>query len=447
MRAGNQTARLTGLAALVLCLCSGASAADPLTLAAAMQRAADDTPGAVADRAKQRATQARYERARTDQWPELSIAGGATLGTGNVVAGGLFQPSGFASVSGPPTAVELAPGFQGLAGVSLSWDVLRLLARIHETDAALARRKLADVTFTAQRHARAMAAGLAWLDASRATAAVEVARADVERAGRLLRVADALAGSGIRPGVEHALAAAELALSEQRLARAVGQADAAQARMAALLGDASPTPRALGAPPASPAPPSARGDHPSVTVMRTTVGELDERVRVARAAFLPRLELAAAGWVRAGNWPPGASIEVAPNWAVGVVIDVPLLDLASRAADVRAARADSDEARARLEVVELQVKGQLAEAQALLDAARNVEAHSAAVVDAAEAARSQAIARFEAGLIDVTLVATTQTRLREAELGALTAQFDVLSTALARDYALGDLSDWMGAKP
>jgi outer membrane protein TolC len=181
--------------------------------------------------------------------------------------------------------------------------------------------------------------------------------------------------------------------------------------------------------------------------MRTSMGELDERVRVARAAFFPRVELAAAGWVRAGNWPPGESIEAAPNWAVGVVVDVPLLDLASRAADLRAARADGDEARARLEGVELEVRGQLGEAQALLDAARKAEAQGAAVVDAAEAARSQAIARFEAGLIDVTLVATTQTRLREAELGALTAQFDVLSTALARDYALGDLSDWMGAKP
>jgi outer membrane protein TolC len=413
----------------------------------AMQRAADETPAAVADRARQRAAQARYERVRTETWPDLSIAGGATLGTGNVVSGGLFQPSGFASVAGPPAAVELAPGFQGMAGVTLSWDVLRLLVRIRETDAALVRRRAADVSLAAQRHARAMGAGLAWLDASRTAAATDVARTDVERAGQVLRVAEALAGAGVRPGVEHALAAAELALSEQRLARANGQADAAQARLAALLGDSSTAPRALGAPPVPPAAPSGREGHPNVRVMRTTVGEVDERVRVAQAAFLPRLELAAAGWVRAGNWPPGASIEVAPNWAVGVVVDVPLLDFASRAADLRAARADGDEARARLEVVELEVRGQLGEAQALLAAARRAEAQSSAVVAAVEAARNQALARFEAGLIDVTLVAASQTRLQEAELGALTARFDVLSTALARDYALGDLSDWMGAKP
>jgi outer membrane protein TolC len=245
------------------------------------------------------------------------------------------------------------------------------------------------------------------------------------------------------------LANAELALSEQRLARAEGQAGAARARMAALIGapSSSPAADALGAPPAAPAAPSGRDGHPDLKVLRATVGELDERVRAARAGFLPRLEVAAAGWVRAGNWPPNASAEVAPNWAVGVVVDVPLLDIASRAADVRAAQADAEEARARLQGVELEVSGQLGEAQALLEAARKAQAQSAAVVQAAEAARGQALGRFEAGLIDVTLVATAQARLREAELGALTAQFDVLSTALARDYALGDLRDWMGAKP
>lgn len=181
--------------------------------------------------------------------------------------------------------------------------------------------------------------------------------------------------------------------------------------------------------------------------MRATIGELEERVRAARAGFLPRLELAAAGWVRAGNWPPNGGMDVAPNWAIGMVVDIPLLDLASRAADVRSAEADADEARARLEGVELEVRGQLGEANALLEAARKAEAQSAVVVQAAGAARDQAIGRFEAGLIDVTLVATAQARLREAELGALMAEFEVLSSALARDYALGDLGDWMGTKP
>lgn len=416
-------------------------------MAAAMHRAANQTPGAAADRARQSAAKARYERARTDLWPDLSVAGGATVGTGNVVAGGLFQPSGFASVSGPPTDVELAPGLQGMAGVAVSWDVLRLLVRIRETDAALARRRAADESVIAQRHARAMAAGLAWLNAVRAAAAIEVARADVERAGRLVRVAEALAAAGVRPDVEHALAAAELALAEQRLARAEGQSGAARARMAVSLGEVPANPYALGAPPAAPGPPSNRDGHPNARVMRATIGELEERVRAARAGFLPRLELAAAGWVRAGNWPPNGGMDVAPNWAIGMVVDIPLLDLASRAADVRSAEADADEARARLEGVELEVRGQLGEANALLEAARKAEAQSAVVVQAAGAARDQAIGRFEAGLIDVTLVATAQARLREAELGALMAEFEVLSSALARDYALGDLGDWMGTKP
>jgi outer membrane protein TolC len=334
-----------------------------------------------------------------------------------------------------------------MTGVAFRWDVLRLLVRIRDADAALARRKRVDASVTMQRQARSMAAGLSWLDAARTAAAMDVAHADLERGRRLLSVAEALVGAGVRPGVERSLAVSEVALAEQRLARAEGQAAAARARLAVLLGDSSPNAYVLGAPPAAAAPASAREIHPSVRAMRATLEELDERARSARAGFAPRLELAAAGWLRAGNWPPDAGRDVAPNWAAGVVVEVPLFDIASHAADVRGAQADSDEARASLEAVKLEVIGQLREAEALLEAARKTDAQGEAVVQAAHAASDQAIARFEAGLIDVTLVATTQTRAREAELEALTAQFDVLSAALARDYARGDLSDWMGAKP
>jgi outer membrane protein TolC len=413
----------------------------------AMRRAADEAPSAVADRATRRATQARYERARSELWPDLSLAGGATVGTGNVVAGGLFQPAGFPAVSGPPTEVRLGPGFQAMTGVAVRWDVLGLLVRIREADAALARRRRADASVIVQRQGRAMAAGLAWLEAARSAATIDVARGDLERGERLLSVAKALADAGVRPDVERSVAAAEVALAEQRLARAEGQAAAARARLAVLLGDSSLGASALGAPPAAPTPASAREAHPSVRAMQSSVEELNARARAARAGFAPRLELAAAGWLRAGNWPPDAGMTVAPNWAAGVVVEVPLFDIAAQSADVRAAQADSDEGRARLDAVKLEVIGQLAEAQALLEAARKSEAYSAAVVQAAHAASNQAIARFEAGLIDVTLVATTQTRAREAELEALTAQFDVLSTALTRDYAIGDVSRWMGVRP
>jgi outer membrane protein TolC len=213
------------------------------------------------------------------------------------------------------------------------------------------------------------------------------------------------------------------------------------------MGESRPSFHELGAPPEQPLPVSAPELHPSVRAQRSTLKEATARLAAARAAFLPRLELAAAAWMRAGNWPSGAAMEVAPNWAVGVILDVPLIERARQAADARAAAAEKDAAQARLEGMTVDVAGQLAEAEALLEAARRAEAQSKDVVSAAQGAHDQAIARFEAGLIDVTLVATTQTRAREAELAALSAHFDVLSTALARDYARGDLSLWMGGKP
>jgi outer membrane protein TolC len=277
-------------------------------------------------------------------------------------------------------------------------------------------------------------------------AEVEIVRNDIERSSRLLGVAEALESAGTRSGVERALAAAELGLAEQRLARSEGQAAAAQARLALALGEAK-GPVALAEPPAVPPPAVVQGRHPSVRVQGANVEELEHRLRAARAGLAPRLELAAAGWLRSGQWPAGADREFAPNWAVGAVVELPVLDLVARSADIRAAEADRDEALARLRDVELEITGQVNESEALLHAARQAAAQSEAVVRAAEEAREQAMARFEAGLIDVTLVATTQSRAREAELAALTAQFDVLGTALARDYARGDLAHWMGERP
>jgi hypothetical protein len=91
------------------------------------------------------------------------------------------------------------------------------------------------------------------------------------------------------------------------------------------------------------------------------------------------------------------------------------------------------------------VGGQLGEREARLAPARRADDVSPAVVEAAVGARSQAEARFEAGLVDVTVVADALAREREARLEQLAARFDVLRAALARDYARGDLSAWTEA--
>jgi outer membrane protein TolC len=423
---------------------SSARAAEPLlTLPEAMRRASTATPGAAEDAALRRSADARVRSARTDLLPDVSLSSGVTVGTGNVVAGGLFEAPGYPTLRGPPGAVDMGAGWQVLGGVTMRLDLLGLIGRVRDVEVARAAAERTDARADAEQQARAMLAALAWLDAAEADGAVDVAQTQVERGRRLLEVAEGLAAAGVKPDVDRALAASELALAEQRLANAEGQAAARQARLAVLLGGRPAARHALAAPPSAPPTQAPKANNPLVQASASALSESEARVRAARARFAPRFDVLAAADVRAGTWPPGDPVAFGPNWAVGLLLEVPLLGPLSQRATVRSARADADAARARLDTVRLEIDGQVAEAEALLQAARRSSAQSGKVVDAANAGRERAEARYEAGLVDITPVATALTQAREAELAALQARFDVLGAALARDYARGDLGRWM----
>ncbi len=413
-----------------------------LSLGEAILLGMDATPEARADAAGVRALDARVAASRAGLLPDLNVAGAATSGTGNVVAGGLYVPAGLPTVSGPPLDVSLAPGWQAQGSATLRWDLLGLAGRVRALDEELAGREAALARVEAARQARALQAGLAWLDAAEARERVGVAEADLERAQRVFTRAEALAGAGVRPGVERSLAAADVAGAEQRVARARGGEAAALARVMGELGG-QPVVALAAAPSAPPGPLDV-----TPTAVRVAEAEIRRRAAVtasARAAFLPRFDLLGSAWVRAGSWPPGSDTRVAPNWTAGVVLELPLLDLPAQSATLREARAEQEAADHRADAVRVGVQAQVAEAEALLSAARAADAQSGAMLGAAREARSEAEARFGAGLVDLTLVAIGLQREREAELAALGTQFDVLRAALLRDAARGDLTPWTQA--
>lgn len=417
-----------------------ARAEPPLTLSEAMRRALEATPDAAIEEALRDQAAARLGTARTGLLPDLSVSGSVTLGSGNVVAGGAFVPGGYPTVSGPPTEIDLSASWQAMGGATLRWDLLGLLARVRDTDAALASVAATDAGIEARRLDRATRAGLAWIDAAEAGITAGVAHLQVERARSLLQVAGALVDAGLRPGVDRAMAAAELALAEQALTRATGAERAAHARLATALGEAS-RPYTLSPAPEPPAESSDDG-HPALVAAEADLRVARAQLAAVRARFAPRLELLGAGWVRAGVWPPDEPTRVAPNWSGGVVVEVPLLDLPTRRAEATQARAAQQQVSARQESVRLEVQGQRAEAEALSDAARATAAYSEALVTASQEALTQARSRYEAGLVDLTTVATALARAHEAELVALAARSDVLRTALGLANAHGDLTPW-----
>jgi multidrug efflux system outer membrane protein len=407
-----------------------------------MRAALSSTPDARLDEAQVQLADARVDAARAAMLPDLSLAGGFTMGTGNVVAGGIFPPQGLGAFSGPPTAVDGRPGWQSQAGLGARWDIIGLVARLREVDVALAETQAVDARASLASLDRAWAAGAAWLAAAEADAALQAAEVDLQTRRRLAASAEALAAAGTRSAQEHALALAAVAGAEANVARARGAADAAIARLATALRVADPV-GDLGPLPTRPAPMSAEA--PAVVVAEADVEAREAQVAASAARFLPRLELLAAGSVRAGSWPPTAAPAVAPNWGVGLVLDVPLLDGASRRAEVTAARSALAAADATSEVAMATVLGQRAEAAAWLRAAEATGLASQAARDASEEALRLTEARYAAGLLPWDAVGGAALALRDADLTARLALVDVVRAALLVDYAAGDLSAWMEA--
>lgn len=407
-----------------------------------MREAVSSTPDARVDAAQVQAAGAQVDAARAAILPDLSLAGGFTLGTGNVVAGGIFPPQGLGVFSGPPVTVDGRPGWQGQAGVGLRWDLLGLVARVREVDVALAEAQVMDVRASLGSLDRAWTASAAWLAAAEADAALQAAEDDLLTWRRLAATAAALVAAGTRPAQEQAQAQAAIAGAEAAVARARGVADAATVRLGTVLRVAGP----VGAPgplPTRPAPVSAEA--PALVVAQAAVEAHEAQVSASAARFLPRLELLAAGSARAGTWPPTAAPAVAPNWGVGLVLDVPLLDGASRRAEVTAARSALAAAVATREVAWATVSGQRAEAAAWLRAADMTVAATQAARDAARDALRLTEARYAAGLLPWEAVGGASLALRDADLAARLALVDAVRAALLVDYAAGDLSAWMEA--
>ncbi len=423
----------------------------PLKLEEAVNYALTHHPRLAAQSAIEDSAAGALDAARAQFLPRADIILQENRATGNVVPGSHFSQFGIPAVSGPPTGRVFGSGVWGsTAGLGLSWDIAHLSEQMHLADAALAERRGAGAGVEAQKLAVAFGAADAFALAVEARERVKAAQSSVERAEVFESTVDARARSGLRPGADAARAAAEVAAVRTRLIREEAAQAISEAQLAEALGAAGQRitvvpGRLLESALSEGAKTDASPQNPLVIAADEARRSAEQRKRAALLEYIPRVDIAAALWGRGnGLFPGGANLGFAqgvvpdtPNWAAGVVVTIPILQIPEIRARADIATANERLAAARRDEVFQQIETQIDSARIILTSAFDIAKEARISLDSSRAAADQAQARYRAGLYTVDPVAEALRLLAQADSDNSVAQIEVWRAKLLVARAIG----------
>jgi outer membrane protein len=455
------TLRMFAIAALIVAVPVGNFAqqppASPLTLAGAVELALKNHPAIREARAGSSAASGEITVARTAYLPRLDALWQANHATRNNVYGLLLPQNVIPSVSGPVLPTQSLDGVWSTAGgLLLSWEAFDFGRRAATVDVARAAAAAADAQRLVSQLDIASAAADAFLSVAAADATLAAARANVQR---LTVFADSVRGlvqNQLRAGAELSRADAELAGARNRLAEAERNTAMARAALGNAVGapatsiviDADPL---LRTPPRNSDAAFAATLHPRAVAADAEVTAARARGQVLATSYAPRIELQGAFAGRAvgrqidGSADGSAFALDVPNWALGVSVTFPALDIFRNRARRSVEASRLEEASARYDRTLQALQTQEAQARAVVGAALQIAANTPLQLQAARDTYSQARARYDAGLTTVVEVAEAQRLLAQAEAEAAVANLVVWRGLLAEAVLKGDVQQFLRA--
>jgi len=450
--------RLTVLACLVSptrVTAQGARSA-PLTLNDAVQSALQNYPAIKESRARAQAAEQGIGVARTAYLPRLDMMWQENRATTNNVFGLLFPQSTLFSMTGPVLGTRsLSDSVWGSAGaVLLSWEAVDFGLRKARVDVAGAQASLAKNQSALDELDVASAAADAFLTVLASEESVRAARANVDRLQVFATNVRTLVQNQLRPGADQSRAEAELAVANNQLSQAIQIAEVARASLADAIGSAGKSfelsAGSLTAVPQVALEPVDVKMHPAARAGQAAVDVVRARERTLDREYYPHVTLQSTIAARGtgadipgvpsfgnGLWP-----EV-PNWAIGASITFPAFDIFSINARKGVERQNELAETARYDRTLQALTTQEAKARALMKAAIDIAANTPTERQAATAGESQARARYQSGLANVTEVAEAQRLLAQAEADDAVARLGVWRALLAAAQVRGDLTPFL----
>lgn len=270
-----------------------------------------------------------------------------------------------------------------------------------------------------------------------ALAMLTVAQDTVTAQARNAQVTQQLFDVGKVPRFDALRAQAALQSALQQVVNAQADVTTSRARLAQAIGvpdtTLPPTPAAEPAPEApTNALDTALARRPDLLAAQQTIAAADAIVSARKAGYKPQVY--ALGMVDAVT---PADMGKSAGITVGVVAGIPILDGGRRKAEVQEAQQGVEQAQAMRDTLELQVRADVAGAEARVTAARQNITTATAQVTAAEEAYTVAQARYSGGKGTIVELLDAQRALTEARQSLVTAQAQYRGTLATLYQAMG----------
>ena len=329
-------------------------------------------------------------------------------------------------------------------GASLSYE-LDLFGRIRNSvRAATAEAKASGSDLAAIRLGLQTSLATAYFDLRGLDARILLLRQTVEAYGKASDLTNTRHQGGVASGIDVSRADAQLASARSELDGVLADRANLEHAIAVLLGQ-SPSSFGLAVSDVAPQPPAVPVGVPSTLVERRPdiaaaerrVYAANARIGIARAAFFPTITLGASGGYEATQ---GHGLLSASSgfWALGPVgAALSIFDGGARAAQVKVARAEFDEAAAHYRETVLTAFREVEDDLALSRQLAAQEQDQQQAVRAAEHTRDLALVRYRDGASDYLEVVTAQTAALDAERALLQIHARRLDTAADLVRALG----------
>lgn len=431
--------------------------AQKLKLHEVLEQGKGNFPFLRAKQAEIHSAEQRVKSVKTDYLPAFIVQDQYTYGTSNSVAGAFLPNEGSAlSPSGGirPENYYTAT-FGSFTTAMVDWKVFnfgKVKANVNAAKADLTRSQADYDNELFQHQVRIIDAYLLLLINQKL---VDAQRQNLERAAVFKRVTDAAVSSGMRPGVDSSLAAAEYAKAQLLLLESRRSEKTQRLRLSELTGELrdsmevdtmgfySQLPQIPGESPSF-------LKNPALRFSETQIDASQARSQAIKRMYLPSISLVGAGWGRGSgvsnkddsfrtDFGSGVKYQVY-NYLFGVSTRWNLTNIFKVRNDYRAEQFQVERFKSLYKTQQLQLDRQARESEIQFQLSLAQARLTPVQLSAAQRAFNQAEARYQSGLTDLFTLAQSVNALNRAEVDKFVTNGNAWRSLLLKAAAAGDLS-------
>ncbi|NLR77713.1 TolC family protein [Chitinophaga eiseniae] len=407
------------------------SAADSFSLHRAIALTLEHYPALKAKAAQVKAGQANLTDIKHNWYPDIKLHEQLDAGTDNSIYGSYFTLGMIPSTSGGIRAENNSTLMSGnIAMTAMQWEVYNFGAYgSQQREAAQALKvQQSDLNNTANQLTVLVIQN--YLELLRLHALQKIASDNIQRNAEVLRAVAAIVLHGLKPGVDSAVAAAELSKARLNLLDINNSYNRVRIQLSVFTGldtvqikpdevNNERLPVLLGL-----TPPDSISAHPLLAYYQAIYGQQRAATDVIRKARLPKVNLMAAGWMRGSS---GSFNDVYDknlwsglgysryNYLLGLGITYNLTDLKRTHEKVAVQDYKAEAAREQLETTRTTLTGLLQQAEADIAASGDKLKELPVQLAAAQAAARQKMVLYKGGLTNIIDVTTALFVLNRAE--------------------------------